>query len=172
MHGERGATEAEVVASIEAGERFPARFGRTGFRRNFAFGAFWRRRRYSTKQIEAFAVQENWEWLCPRQVFLGGKGVLSMKLSYDPRYNIAYLRLREKTAEVEIIRISDEANFDLAPDGTVHGIEPVKRQRADARRRWWKASNRRRDRWAGADRTARGSGRALVTSLGPLCPSS
>jgi uncharacterized protein YuzE len=46
-----------------------------------------------------------------------------MKLSYDPRYNIAYLRLREKTAEVETIRISDEANIDLAPDGTVYGIE-------------------------------------------------
>jgi uncharacterized protein YuzE len=46
-----------------------------------------------------------------------------MKLSYDPRYNIAYLRLREKTAEVETIRISDEASVDLAPDGTVFGIE-------------------------------------------------
>jgi uncharacterized protein YuzE len=34
-----------------------------------------------------------------------------MKLSYDPRYNIAYLRLREKTAQVETIRISDEANI-------------------------------------------------------------
>ena len=31
-----------------------------------------------------------------------------MKLSYDPRYNIAYIRLREKAAEVETIRVSDE----------------------------------------------------------------
>jgi uncharacterized protein YuzE len=46
-----------------------------------------------------------------------------MKLSYDPRYNVAYLRLREKTPEVETIRISDEVNIDLAPDGTVYGIE-------------------------------------------------
>jgi uncharacterized protein YuzE len=46
-----------------------------------------------------------------------------MKLSYDPRYNVAYIRLREKTAEVETIRVSDELNVDLAPDGTVHGIE-------------------------------------------------
>ena len=46
-----------------------------------------------------------------------------MKLSYDPRYNIAYIRLREKTAEVETIRVSDELNVDLAPDGTVYGIE-------------------------------------------------
>jgi uncharacterized protein YuzE len=46
-----------------------------------------------------------------------------MKLSYDPRYNVAYIRLREKTVEVETIRVSDELNVDLAPDGTVYGIE-------------------------------------------------
>ena len=46
-----------------------------------------------------------------------------MKLSYDPRYNVAYIRLREKGAEVETIRVSDELNVDLAPDGTVYGIE-------------------------------------------------
>jgi len=46
-----------------------------------------------------------------------------MKLTYDPRYNIAYLRLHEKPATVETIHISDELNVDLAPDGTVYGIE-------------------------------------------------
>ena len=46
-----------------------------------------------------------------------------MKLTYDPRYNVAYLRLHEKTAQVETIRISDELNVDIAPDGTVYGIE-------------------------------------------------
>ncbi len=46
-----------------------------------------------------------------------------MKLSYDSRHNIAYLRLREKTAQVETIRVSDEINIDIAPDGTVYGIE-------------------------------------------------
>ena len=46
-----------------------------------------------------------------------------MKLTYDPRYNIAYIRFHEKTAEVETIRVSDELNVDLAPDGTVYGIE-------------------------------------------------
>jgi len=46
-----------------------------------------------------------------------------MKLTYDPRYNIAYITLREKTAQVETIQISDELNIDLAPDGTVYGIE-------------------------------------------------
>ncbi len=46
-----------------------------------------------------------------------------MKLTYDPRHNVAYLRLHEKTAGVETIRIGDELNIDLAPDGTVYGIE-------------------------------------------------
>ena len=46
-----------------------------------------------------------------------------MKLSYDPRYNIAYLKLRERTAQVETIRVSDELNVDLSPDGTIYGLE-------------------------------------------------
>ncbi len=46
-----------------------------------------------------------------------------MKLTYDPRYNIAYLRLHEKKAEVETIKVSDEVNIDIAADGTIYGIE-------------------------------------------------
>ena len=46
-----------------------------------------------------------------------------MQLSYDPKHNIAYLRLQERTPQVETIRISDSVNIDLAPDGTVYGIE-------------------------------------------------
>ena len=47
-----------------------------------------------------------------------------MHLSYDPVRNIAYLRLREAAGtQVETIRLSDEVNIDLAPDGSVHGIE-------------------------------------------------
>ncbi len=46
-----------------------------------------------------------------------------MRLTYDPRYNIAYIRVREKRAEVESIRVSDELTVDLAPDGMIYGIE-------------------------------------------------
>jgi len=46
-----------------------------------------------------------------------------MQLTYDPRHNIAYLRFHEKTAEVETIRVSDELAVDIAPDGTVYGVE-------------------------------------------------
>jgi uncharacterized protein YuzE len=47
-----------------------------------------------------------------------------VQLSYDPRRNIAYLRLREAgSVEVETVRLSDEVNVDLALDRTVCGIE-------------------------------------------------
>ncbi|MGH9325299.1 MAG: hypothetical protein ACRD2B_01215 [Terriglobia bacterium] len=59
---ERGTTETEVVGTVESGERFPARFGRTGFRRNFSFEGEWRGHHYATKQVEAYAIEEN-GWL-------------------------------------------------------------------------------------------------------------
>lgn len=46
-----------------------------------------------------------------------------MKLSYDPKHNIAYLRFHEKRGTVTTVKISDEMNIDIAPDGTVYGIE-------------------------------------------------
>ncbi len=46
-----------------------------------------------------------------------------MKLTYDPRHNIAYIRFQEKRLELEAIRISEELHVDIAPDGTVFGIE-------------------------------------------------
>ena len=46
-----------------------------------------------------------------------------MKLTCDPQQGVAYMRLRGKRADVETVRNSDELNIDLAPDGTVYGIE-------------------------------------------------
>jgi uncharacterized protein YuzE len=46
-----------------------------------------------------------------------------MRFSYDPRYNIAYIRFRERQPEVEAVRVSDELVVDMAPDGTIYGIE-------------------------------------------------
>ena len=46
-----------------------------------------------------------------------------MRLTYDSRYNVAYLKLSEKTSEVETIRISDQLNVDLTPEGKIFGIE-------------------------------------------------
>ena len=59
---ERGATEAEVIQTVTSGEQFQAKFGRTGFRRNFRFQKNWRGRFYTTKQILAFADPEAGGW--------------------------------------------------------------------------------------------------------------
>ena len=59
---ERGATAEEVIATVEEGERFAAKQGRIGFRRNFEYNSLWRGRFYANKQIEAIAVDEE-GWL-------------------------------------------------------------------------------------------------------------
>ncbi len=46
-----------------------------------------------------------------------------MKFSYDPRYNVGYIRFKDKKADAESIKLSEELVVDLAPDGTVYGIE-------------------------------------------------
>jgi len=56
---ERGTTKKEVEITLKKGERFLAKFGRTGFRRNFSFENKIRDKYYYTKQVEAYAVQEN-----------------------------------------------------------------------------------------------------------------
>jgi uncharacterized protein YuzE len=47
----------------------------------------------------------------------------AVELIHDADHNIAYLRFRPDAQEVETIRVSDELNIDIAPDGTVFGIE-------------------------------------------------
>ena len=46
-----------------------------------------------------------------------------MKLTYDPERNVAYIRFHEKPGQVTTIKISDDVNIDIAPDGAVwvHG---------------------------------------------------
>ncbi len=46
-----------------------------------------------------------------------------MKLTYDPKFNIAYIQLKEKKEQVETIHLSESVNIDLASDGTVYGFE-------------------------------------------------
>jgi uncharacterized protein YuzE len=45
-----------------------------------------------------------------------------MKLSYDPRSNLAYITFREKIAHVETRRISHELRIDIGADGKLYGI--------------------------------------------------
>ena len=60
---ERGASTEEVASTLADGERFAAKFGREGFRRNFAFDGLWRERRHHMKQIEVYAIWEDGDWL-------------------------------------------------------------------------------------------------------------
>jgi hypothetical protein len=53
----------KLKMTVQEGERFAAKFDRAGFRRDFRFDGLWRGRSYSMKQIEAFAIWENDDWL-------------------------------------------------------------------------------------------------------------
>ena len=46
-----------------------------------------------------------------------------MKLSYDPKRNVAYIRFHEKLGQETTIKISDDVNIDIVPDGAVYGPE-------------------------------------------------
>ena len=60
---ERGATEDEIRATVMQGEQFPAKFDRTGFRRNFTYNSVWRGKHYQNKQIEVYAIKKSDEWV-------------------------------------------------------------------------------------------------------------
>ena len=46
-----------------------------------------------------------------------------MKITFDPKFNIAYIKLKEKSGELINLKISEDLVLDLSPDGTVFGIE-------------------------------------------------
>jgi len=46
-----------------------------------------------------------------------------VKLTYDPRNNVDYIHLKEKTAEVGTICFSKGLNINLTPDSSLYGIE-------------------------------------------------
>jgi uncharacterized protein YuzE len=46
-----------------------------------------------------------------------------MKLSYDPKANVAYIRLRERQGYVETIEVTSDFLVDIDATGAVCGIE-------------------------------------------------
>lgn len=48
----RGATEEEVVATVEYGERFAVKLGRSDFRRNFSYNSLWRGKHYANNRLK------------------------------------------------------------------------------------------------------------------------
>lgn len=60
---ERGTNKEEITLTVKDGERFPAKFERTGFRRNFSYNRKWHNKHYEIKQVEVYAVQEANNWI-------------------------------------------------------------------------------------------------------------
>jgi hypothetical protein len=54
---ERGASEDEIVATVESGQMFPVKYGRTGFRRNFPFDGIWRGKRYAPSKSKPMRLK-------------------------------------------------------------------------------------------------------------------
>jgi uncharacterized protein YuzE len=54
-----------------------------------------------------------------REILLGAPDEIDLRSEVQRRV----ISLKEKPAQVETLHISDELNIDLAPDGTVYGIE-------------------------------------------------
>ena len=46
-----------------------------------------------------------------------------MKMTYDLNYNVGYIYFKEKTEVVNSIKMSEDLVVDIAPDGSVYGIE-------------------------------------------------
>jgi hypothetical protein len=59
----QGASEKEVICTVEQGEQFPAKFGRMGFRRNFQYSGMWHGKFCANKQLEVYATPEGDDWI-------------------------------------------------------------------------------------------------------------
>ncbi len=46
-----------------------------------------------------------------------------MQVEYDIKYNIGYIKFKEKPEKVTSLKISEELVVDMASDGTIYGIE-------------------------------------------------
>lgn len=55
---ERGVLPEEIVETVQAGESFPAKQGRIGYRANFQFNAEQNGKWYAIKQVETVGVEE------------------------------------------------------------------------------------------------------------------
>ncbi len=47
-----------------------------------------------------------------------------MRLEYDPKYNVAYIRFLEGPAkDLQTLHVSEELNIDMTPNGHIYGLE-------------------------------------------------
>lgn len=59
---ERGADIEEIRETLEKGERFPAKRGRTAFRGTFTYDDWWEGKFYRNKQLEVIAAPQQNGW--------------------------------------------------------------------------------------------------------------
>ncbi|UFP94271.1 DUF2283 domain-containing protein [Gloeobacter morelensis] len=52
-----------------------------------------------------------------------------MKITYDERYNIAYLQIQETSAAARTVSVGEDINIDILEDGSVAGIEFLNAQK-------------------------------------------
>ena len=62
MH-ERGTTEAEIRTTVSKGDKFPAQFGRTGFKYNFPFESKRDGKFFRIKQVNVYGVDEEKDFI-------------------------------------------------------------------------------------------------------------
>ena len=46
-----------------------------------------------------------------------------MQVEYDIKYNIGYIKFKEKPEKVTSLKISEDLIVDMAADGSIYGIE-------------------------------------------------
>ncbi len=46
-----------------------------------------------------------------------------MQVNYDIKYNIGYIKFKEKPEKVTSLKISEDLVVDMTADGTIYGIE-------------------------------------------------
>ena len=46
-----------------------------------------------------------------------------MQVEYDIKYNVGYIKFKEKSENVTSLKISEDLVVDMASDGTIYGIE-------------------------------------------------
>ena len=46
-----------------------------------------------------------------------------MRVEYDIKYNVGYIKFKEKPDQVTSLKISEDLVVDMAADGSIYGIE-------------------------------------------------
>jgi hypothetical protein len=46
-----------------------------------------------------------------------------VQITHDKLYNTAYIKFKEQTGSLRIVKVAKDANLDFLPDGTLFGLE-------------------------------------------------